>query len=123
MQICAACGHGFQPRRADMQYCGPACRQAAYRARTKIRGEHQETGWPHKPSEYGYPGPWRCTWITSEGKRCQTTATWRIEQQRSTGAHPGPWTVSYWCEEHLPQHLERYEVAGVAATHASMHRR
>ena len=32
---CAACGRKFAPTRRDSRYCGPACRQRAYRARAR----------------------------------------------------------------------------------------
>ncbi|MCP3860035.1 MAG: hypothetical protein GY704_10315 [Phycisphaeraceae bacterium] len=32
---CAECGEPFEPKRADAQFCGSACRQRAYRQRQR----------------------------------------------------------------------------------------
>jgi len=118
-QPCAWCRTDFQPARTDAEYCSARCRQSAYRARTKLRGEHRDEGWPKRAGEYGWPGVRHCTHILPEGRCCPADATWRLEQQSNRAAVPGPWAVSYWCDTHLPEHLAPYEVAVVHAGYTS----
>jgi len=33
---CRVCGQAFTPKRADAVYCGPSCRQKAYRQRQRV---------------------------------------------------------------------------------------
>jgi hypothetical protein len=115
---CRDCGDLFTPARADAVFCAARCRQSAYRARTKLKGEHSDHGWPLKPSQYGYPGREHCTWLLEDGV-CRNMATWLIWTQSNRGATPQPWLGAYWCEEHLPASLAPYEVVAVSPSYTS----